>query len=317
MATRNRTAAFIKYREAFRQSNATDVIVDIPSRQVPRRGDGYIQVQLSESFRADGGSALPPVWVDVSERVKEEMQRIRAKMSELAKAHARALLPNFDNSKSPHEENIELLTQEITRSLKRCEKDLQRLTGGSGGQEENKRIAKNVQRSMATDLQQLSMDFRKQSKGYLKRLEQQQEAPVSSRSNSTKSKFSIESPDDEDGEGRSDVGAGFDERQVLRVKRMENVSAEREQEVNEIVTAVNDLAQMMKDLSVLVIDQGSVVDRIDYNIQAASSNVEKGVKQLVKAENSQRRSPMLYCILLLAVLCLVMLAVLIVKKTVF
>ena len=34
-----------------------------------------------------------------------------------------------------------------------------------------------IQRSLATDLQTLSMDFRKQQKGYLNRLQRQQEVP--------------------------------------------------------------------------------------------------------------------------------------------
>ena len=88
--------------------------------------------------------ALPPIWVDLSEKVKEEMQRVRQKMAELAKAQARALLPTFDTSANSHDETIELLTQDITRSLKRCEKSLRRLTQ-DGGADENKSIAKNIQ----------------------------------------------------------------------------------------------------------------------------------------------------------------------------
>lgn len=46
--------------------------------------------------------------------------------------------------------------------------------------------------------------------------------------------------------------------------------------------SVNELAQIMKDLSSLVIDQGTIVDRIDYNIQSVSASVEEGLKQLQK-----------------------------------
>ena len=46
--------------------------------------------------------------------------------------------------------------------------------------------------------------------------------------------------------------------------------------------SVNELAQIMKDLSVLVIDQGTIVDRIDHNIQTVATTVEEGLKQLQK-----------------------------------
>ncbi len=49
----------------------------------------------------------------------------------------------------------------------------------------------------------------------------------------------------------------------------------------------------MRDLSVLVIDQGSVVDRIDYNMDQVATHVEEGVKELRKAEKTQKSSRMM------------------------
>nr|XP_025678407.1 t-SNARE affecting a late Golgi compartment protein 2-like [Arachis hypogaea] len=57
----------------------------------------------------------------------------------------------------------------------------------------------------------------------------------------------------------------------------------------DVVESVNKLAQIMKDLSVLVIDQGMIVDRIDYNIQNVATIVEDGLKQLQKAERNQKK----------------------------
>ncbi|XP_042989301.1 syntaxin-41-like [Carya illinoinensis] len=58
--------------------------------------------------------------------------------------------------------------------------------------------------------------------------------------------------------------------------------------------SVNELVQIMKDLSVLVIDQGTIVDRIDYNIQNVATTVEEGLKQLQKVHSSFLVFPLLW-----------------------
>ncbi|MCI31290.1 syntaxin-43-like, partial [Trifolium medium] len=48
---------------------------------------------------------------------------------------------------------------------------------------------------------------------------------------------------------------GFSEAQLTKLKKNEQISAEREREIDQVAKSVQDLAQIMKDLSVLVIDQ--------------------------------------------------------------
>ena len=85
---------------------------------------------------------LPPAWVDVSEEIAANVQRARTKMAELAKAHAKALMPSFGDGKED-QHLIEALTQEITTLIKRSEKKLQRLS--AAGPSEDSNVRKNVQ----------------------------------------------------------------------------------------------------------------------------------------------------------------------------
>ena len=87
-----------------------------------------------------------------------------------------------------------------------------------------------------------------------------------------------------------------------------------EEEVAHILRSVNDLAGVMKDLSVLIIDQGTVLDRIDYNCEMVATTVEEGRKQLAKAEDYQKNSRLILCIYFLAAMVGVMLLVVIFQK---
>ncbi|GMI79372.1 syntaxin of plants 41 [Hibiscus trionum] len=73
----------------------------------------------------------------------------------------------------------------------------------------------------------------------------------------------------------------------------------------------------MQDLSVLVIDQGTIIDSIDYNIQNVATTVEQGLKQLQKAERTQKQGGMVMCASVLVIMCFVLLVLLILKEIIF
>eukprot|EP00249_Psilotum_nudum_P012020 c23536_g1_i1 orf=363-1325(-) len=320
MATRNRTALFRNYRDALRQvrvssSSAFDAssgpVIELVNAPLLSQKSGYKPVSTVDADITRVGTVtvgLPPAWVDISEEISTDMQCARSKMTELLKVHAKALRPTFGDT-GADQRTIEQLTQEITRLLKKCEKKLLQLSGNYlPSDDASLRI--NVQRSLATDLQSLSMEFRKQQKGYLQRLRQQQDVPTGADIGmGLNDRF-----------GTADNGLydmEFREQKMSHIRKNEAMTAEREKEVLQIVESVNDLAQIMKDLSVLVIDQGTIVDRIDYNIQNAAASVEAGVKQLEKAERTQKKGGMVLCIIILICLCLFMIFMLVIKYLLF
>ncbi|CAI0459707.1 unnamed protein product [Linum tenue] len=318
MATRNRTLIFRKYRDALKSVRIpTDgrgggPVIELVSTSLLNPNRSYAPLSTEDPGNSSKGAltvGLPPAWVDISEDIAANVQRARTKMAELAKAHAKALMPSFGDGKED-QRTIEGLTHEITGLIKKSEKKLQRLS--AGGPTEDSNIRKNVQRSLATDLQNLSMELRKKQSTYLKRLRQQKEGQdgvdLEMNLNGNRSRI-----DDED--GLDDMA--FSDLQMARVKKTEAFTAEREREIQQVVESVNELAQIMKDLSVLVIDQGTIVDRIDYNVQNVATTVEEGLKQLQKAERSQKQGGMVMCATVLVIMCFIMLVLLILKEILF
>ena len=86
--------------------------------------------------------------MDVSEEISVNMHRARAKMSELAKAHAKALMPSFADSREDHH-FIEVLSHEITDLLRTSEKKLRKLSSAEHSEDSN--VRRNVQVGVSTD----------------------------------------------------------------------------------------------------------------------------------------------------------------------
>jgi hypothetical protein len=79
---------------------------------------------------------------------------------------------------------------------------------------------------------------------------------------------------------------GYSQQQLAQIRDMEHTSNKRSQEIDSIVKSINDLAELFKELSVLVVEQGSMLDRIDYNIESTLSSLKDGHKELDKVCNS-------------------------------
>jgi len=56
--------------------------------------------------------------------------------------------------------------------------------------------------------------------------------------------------------------------------------AARDRELAEIAKSIGSLAELFKDLSVLVIDQGTLLDSVEYNIEQTAVQMEDAVTDL-------------------------------------
>lgn len=63
---------------------------------------------------------------------------------------------------------------------------------------------------------------------------------------------------------------------LSQVSQAEVLIEERDEEIRKIVETIAELAQIMRDLSTLVVEQGTMLDRIDTNITQAAVKVRAG-----------------------------------------
>lgn len=260
-------------------------------------------VTIDVPTRIGGG----PRWVERCDEASRNVERIRENLRALRDAHAKALLPNFEDV-GAEDVVAESLTKEVTKLFKRCDVTIRGVseTGETG----DEKVVTNAQRKLAMELQSLSQEFRKMQKEYLAKLKSQQDRGPGAAGLDSYAQFS-------GGVGTSESarGGGGDLMRMEMLNRAETTSIERDREVMKILESVRDLGGVMKDLSALIIDQGTLLDRIDYNCETVAATVEEGRKELVQAEKSQKQSMAIMCIYILLVMVVFMIFIVIGLKS--
>lgn len=120
---------------------------------------------------------LPPRWADVSDEVTDLLADIARRSQTLERLHQKHVLPGFNDeeAKRAEEEEIERLTQNITRGFHECHRCIQRVERmvREGQQARTMTraeevMAKNIQVNLASRVQEASAGFRKKQSAYLK-----------------------------------------------------------------------------------------------------------------------------------------------------
>lgn len=299
---RSRTDEFLRRRKAYRKQRLDSLGSDDHDRANLLR--------LEEGHVADNRTTLPPEWVDDVEEAQRTMEDIKKKMKELTAMHSKHInSPDFDKHME-EEHKIEILTSEITSLFHKCQKTIAaigRKGGAPDSSKQDKTMTKNIQQSLAMALQEQSGFFRKSQSNYLSKMRGRSEQQKG---------FEMDFGEEEELDAESlAFEKGFSDAQQAQLKANTQRITQRENEITQIVNSITELSQIFKDLATLVIDQGSILDRIDYNIEMAATHVEEGHKQLVQGEKYQKKaSKKIYCILVLVVILVIFFVLVVVKK---
>lgn len=88
---------------------------------------------------------------------------------------------------------------------------------------------------------------------------------------------------------------------------------QREREIEEIAQGIIDLSDLFRDLQTMVIDQGTMLDRIDYNVERMATDVKAAEKEIKVASGYQRKTTKRKIILLLILIIVGMIILLVIK----
>ena len=69
-------------------------------------------------------------------------------------------------------------------------------------------------------------------------------------------------------------------------KKKIDITKERNKEIDQMVNTVNELKNIFQDVSNMVISQGTILDRIDYNTYQGRHNIRRGNRELEESHES-------------------------------
>ena len=260
----------------------------------------------------NGGGKAPPGWVKHVDAVEQSLLSIQSQMNDLESLHSQRVGSVFGKNLDNMEGRIEKMTNSITDEFRVAERHLQAVgkQAAAAMTSDEATVGANVQRSLAKRLEELSVNFRQSQRKYLAEVQAQKTGKA---------------PDnlglwDSGGGGGGGSGGGeggefFTTQQMAVVDDLTQAVQSRDAEIVQIAKSIEELGSIFKELAVLVIDQGTILDRIDYNMEAVVEHTKTGIQQLEKAERAQKSARPLRCIICLSIVIFILLILLVVKFT--
>lgn len=210
---------------------------------------------------------LPPRWVDQEEQVEENIMEIKKLLTVLDSEIKKIKHHTYMTHEHIPIETIERTNTEIVSLIRKSETELKEIMSFKIDNEVDNNVRKNVHYSLAIKLRELTQQTKSKEKDLMQIMR-------------------MHYNNDNDIEKGDDILDDFEDEMQVEQKEKHRIQQARNREIEEIVSATNDLATLFKELSVLVIEQGTVLDRIDYNIEESLQHTKKGKKHLIEAKKA-------------------------------
>jgi syntaxin 16 len=197
----------------------------------------------------------------------------------LQKEQLKRLVIKFDDEENNKlNQNISRILNEITQKLKEAEKSIKDFTKENDNNDNtNNMIKLNMQQTLIKKISDFTKKFKINQEMHNKKYKDLvgEDDPTFQINTSSK-------------QNNNEVNNTIDN--FLMTEEKDSVLMRRDTQLNDLLDSVNDLAQIFKDMQSLVMEQGSILDRIDYNIDIAATNVTSGKNSIIKANEYHKNN---------------------------
>jgi len=248
----------------------------------------YDQIELQDlSYNLDNSN-----YVESYKKVNNILDDLLTNFASLKSFQQERIKPKFideeiENKKIDKE--IDKITIKMMKKIKFCESLIKVIK--SKKSESNtllEKVKNNIKLYLITRIQNFSNEFRQNQQQHLKYLKEMGVITYNDNDNTNSSESFI---DNKDEENKNFLYTKEDDIN-LQIKK-------RDEDINVLAKSISELSDIFKDLQSIVQEQGTILDRIDYNINLSYENTQQGLNSIKKAEEHQKESCFRKAILLL------------------
>ena len=250
----------------------------------------FDQIELQDlSYNLDNSN-----YVESYKQVNNIIEDLLINFASLKSFQQERIKPKFIDEEIENkrlDKEINKLILKMMKKIKFCEALIKMIKNQKN--EKNtilEKVKYNIKMFLIEKIQNFSNEFRKNQQQYLKYLK---DMGISSNINNDNEK-SIEKFNELDDEKKNFLYTQEDDKYQQIKKRDEDISV--------LAKSIDELSGIFKDLQNIVQEQGTILDRIDYNINISYENSQQGLKYIKKAEEHQNESCFRNVILLLYII---------------
>lgn len=251
----------------------------------------YDQIELEDiSYNLDNSN-----YVESYKKVNNILDELLTNFASLKSFQQERIKPKFIDEEIENkriDKEIDKLIIKMMKKIKFCEA-LTKMIKNKKNETNTilEKVKNNIKLFLVTRIQNFSNEFRKNQQQYLKYLK---EMGVVINSNNDKNTSNDLLTNNDDDEKKNFLYTQEDDLHSQIKKRDEDISV--------LVKSINELSVIFKDLQNIVQEQGTILDRIDYNINISYENSQKGLQSIKKADEHHKDSCFRNAILLLFII---------------
>ena len=263
----------------------------------------YNQIELQNlSYNLDNSN-----YVESYKQVNNILDDLLTNFASLKSFQQERIKPKFIDEEIENkriDKEIDKLIIKMMKKIKFCEALIKMIKNQKNDKNTIlEKVKYNIKMYLVEKIQNFSTEFRKNQQQYLKYLKEM--GALSNINNENESTIDNLINSKIDDEKNNFLYTQEDDKHQQNKKRDEDISV--------LAKSIDELSGIFKDLQNIVQEQGTILDRIDYNINISYENSQQGLKYIKKAEEHQSESCFRNVILLLFIIIFIE-AILIISK---